>query len=83
MNPTTFTMPMRQGYFGRCFPKICSDSLVRKFMVVPKNRVTLPIGVNMSGTNKLPLLAIGKSKNLRAFKNVRKLPVDYEANKKA
>ena len=49
----------------------------------PKNRITLLVGANMNGTDKLPLLAIGKSKKPRAFKNVRKLPVDYEANKKA
>ena len=48
-----------------------------------KNCITLLVGANMSGTDKLPLLAIGKSKKPRAFKNVRKLPVDYEANKKA
>ena len=34
----------------------------------------------MSGTDKLSLLAIGKWKNPRAVKNVRKLPVDYKAN---
>ena len=28
----------------------------------PKNRITLLVGANMSGTDKLPLLAIGKSK---------------------
>ena len=48
----------------------------------PKNRKTLFVGANMNGTDKLPLLVIGKSKKLRAFKNVRKFPVDYKANKK-
>ena len=32
---------------------------------------------------KLPLLVIGKSKNLYAFKRVKQLPVKYRANKKA
>jgi len=43
------------------------------------------VGANMTGTEKLKLLVIGKSLNPRAFKNVKKesLPVIYEANKKA
>ena len=49
----------------------------------PKKRIMLFVSANMSGTDKLPLLAIGKSKKPRAFKNVRKLPVDYKANIKA
>ena len=48
----------------------------------PKNRITLLVGANMNGTDKLKLLAIGKSKKPWAIKNMRKLPVDYEANKK-
>ncbi|XP_061188445.1 tigger transposable element-derived protein 4-like [Saccostrea echinata] len=38
---------------------------------------------NMDGTDKMPLLVIGKSANPRCFKNVRSLPVEYHANKKA
>uniref|UniRef100_A0A8C4QV77 HTH CENPB-type domain-containing protein n=1 Tax=Eptatretus burgeri TaxID=7764 RepID=A0A8C4QV77_EPTBU len=48
-----------------------------------KIRVTLLVGANMDGTDKLPLYAIGKSKNPRAFKSVKHLPVAYSANKKA
>jgi hypothetical protein len=36
----------------------------------------------MSGTEKLPLLVIGKSAKPRCFKNA-KIPIDYKANKKA
>ncbi|VDO24896.1 unnamed protein product [Heligmosomoides polygyrus] len=36
----------------------------------------------MSGTEKVPLLVIGKSRRPRCFKNVR-LPVDYEGNQRA
>ena len=36
----------------------------------------------MSGTEKLPLLVIGKSAKPRAFKN-KELPVSYKSNKKA
>ncbi|CAB3252374.1 unnamed protein product [Arctia plantaginis] len=39
--------------------------------------------VNMSGTDKLPLLIIGKSKRPRCFKGVKTLPVDYANNTKA
>lgn len=48
-----------------------------------KTRITALVCANMDGSDKLPLLTIGKSKKPRAFKNIRKLPVEYEANKKA
>lgn len=48
----------------------------------PKSRLTVLVGSNMDGSDKLPLLVIGKSKKPRAFKNV-EVPVLYEANKKA
>ena len=47
-----------------------------------KQRITLLVGANMSGSEKLPLLAIGNSKRPRAFKN-KEIPVKYEANSKA
>ncbi|XP_065282735.2 tigger transposable element-derived protein 4-like [Dermacentor albipictus] len=47
-----------------------------------KERLTVLVGSNMSGSEKLPLLVIGKSKNPRCFKGAT-LPVLYEANKKA
>lgn len=37
----------------------------------------------MDGSEKLPLLAIGKFAKPRCFKGVNSLPVDYKANKKA
>ncbi|XP_071497446.1 tigger transposable element-derived protein 4-like [Diadema antillarum] len=48
-----------------------------------KTRVTVLVCANMDGSDKLPLFVIGKSKRPRAFKNVKKLPVAYESNKKA
>lgn len=36
----------------------------------------------MSGTEKLLLLLIGKLKNLRCFKGIKILPVNYQNNKK-
>ena len=50
---------------------------------VPKERVTLLLACNMDGTEKLEPLTIGKSKQPRCFKNVKRLPVAYEANKNA
>lgn len=41
------------------------------------------VGVNMDGTEKLPLLTIGKSAKLRCFKTIKSKPIDYKANKKA
>lgn len=48
-----------------------------------KERITVMIGANMIGTEKLKLLVIGKSKNPRCFKGVKSLEVDYDFNKKA
>ncbi len=45
-----------------------------------KERVTINACANASGTIKLPLLLIGKSKNPRCFKNIKRdqLPLIYE-----
>jgi len=48
-----------------------------------KERVTAAVCANMDGTDKLELLIIGKFQNPRCFKNVKKLPVEYLANRKA
>lgn len=48
---------------------------------IAKERVTLLLACNMNGSEKLEPLTIGKSRNPRCFKNVKRLPVDYEANK--
>ncbi|XP_051170921.1 tigger transposable element-derived protein 6-like [Leptopilina boulardi] len=48
-----------------------------------KERLTVLHCANMTGTNKLPLLIIGKSKKPRCFKGVKTLPVDYNSNSKA
>ncbi len=47
-----------------------------------KQRITLLVGANMSGSEKFPLLVIGTSKRPRAFKN-KEIPVTYKANSKA
>lgn len=48
-----------------------------------KERLTILQCTNMTGTDKLPLLIIGKSKRPRCFKGVNTLPVDYDSNTKA
>ena len=48
-----------------------------------KERISVLVGSNMSGTEKLKLLVIGKSGKPRCFKNVKSLPVHYRHNKKA
>ena len=47
-----------------------------------KERLTVLVTASMAG-EKLPLLVIGKSANPRCFKNIKKLPLPYESNKKA
>ena len=48
-----------------------------------KNRITILLGANMTGTQKLPVFAIGKSQKPRCFRGVNVIPVTYYANKKA
>jgi len=48
-----------------------------------KERLTLLLAVNMTGTDKLKPLLIGKSKKPRCFAGVKSFPVEYTANKKA
>lgn len=50
-----------------------------------KERVTVAVCSNSSGTHKLPLLVIGKSKKPRAFKNINvtSLPVTYKNQRSA
>ncbi|XP_055625048.1 tigger transposable element-derived protein 4-like [Toxorhynchites rutilus septentrionalis] len=47
-----------------------------------KQRLTVMCATNMDGSDKLPLLVIGKSKNPRCFKKKKSLPVIYESNTK-
>ena len=48
-----------------------------------KERLTVLLGANMDGSEKLPILVVGKSKKPRCFQNVKSLPCDYENNKTA
>ena len=48
-----------------------------------KERVTVLVCANMSGSEKLPLLTIGKFKQPRCFRGVSCLPTEYEANSTA
>ena len=48
-----------------------------------KNRTTVLVCSNMTGTEKLPLLVIGRFAKPRCFKNIGTLPVQREANHKA
>ncbi|XP_057657380.1 tigger transposable element-derived protein 4-like [Diorhabda carinulata] len=50
---------------------------------ISKERITVLVAANMSGSEKRKLFVIGKSKNPRCFKNVKNLPVDYYNNQKA
>ncbi|XP_056641291.1 tigger transposable element-derived protein 4-like [Diorhabda sublineata] len=45
-----------------------------------KDRVTVLVAANLTGSVKKKLVVIGKSKNSRCFKNVKNLPVQYEHN---
>ena len=48
-----------------------------------KERITVLCCSNVDGSCKWPLFVIGKLKNPRCFKGLKKLPVNYDANSKA
>jgi hypothetical protein len=48
-----------------------------------KERITILLGANMNGSEKLKPFVIWKSKNPRCFKEVKSIPVTYKANSKA
>jgi hypothetical protein len=73
------------GLFFKCTPnktmmfrnEICSGGKLSK------ERLTILVGANANGTEKLPLMVIGKTMKPRCLKNIKSLPVEYHANKKA
>ena len=73
------------GLFYKCLPsrtlafkgETCSGGKI------PKERITMLVAANMDGSEKLPLLIIGKFEKPRCMKNVKSLPTTYRANKKA
>lgn len=73
------------GLFFKCLPDktlffrgdLCSGG------EMSKDRITVLLCANASGTEKLKPLEIGKSQNPRCLKNVQTFPAHYEANKKA
>lgn len=50
---------------------------------VAKDRITLMVCANASGTHKLPLFAIGKSAKPRCFKHIQAIPIKYTGQKSA
>ena len=48
-----------------------------------KDRITVMVACNMTGTDRRRLLVIGKSRNPRCFRGVENLPVTYRNNKNA
>ena len=72
------------GLFYRCLPDKTHVFKNEKCAggKLSKERLAILVTASMTG-EKLPPLVIGKSANPRCFKNVKNLPVPYEANSKA
>ena len=73
------------GFFYKCLPGksfILQGDNCKKGKY-SKERITIMLCTNMSGTEKIRPLVIGKSGRPHCFKNVKSLPVDYEFNRKA
>lgn len=73
------------GMFWRATPTTTLELKGKKCYggKLSKERITLLVAANADGTEKLPLLSIGKFKNPRCFKNIKQKPLDYEHNTKA
>jgi hypothetical protein len=54
-----------------------------KGIKVNKERITVLVCTNLDGTEKLPLLVIGKSKQPQCFTNTKLLPCTYHHKKTA
>lgn len=83
MMQRTYLMQMKHDCSLSCFLTGLTHSKPIIVKVEREEWITLMIAANMNGTEKLPLLAIGKSARPRCLKNVRNLPVKYKFNKKA
>ena len=73
------------GLFYRCLPN-CTLTFKGEAChggKLSKERLTLLLGANMDGSDKLEPLVIGKSANPRCFRGIRSVPLPYEANKSA
>jgi len=63
---------------------ILRSRLYRTDVSVPATAsITVAVCANMDGSDKMQLLVIGKFQNPRCFKNVKSLPMQYFANRKA
>ncbi|XP_042913329.1 tigger transposable element-derived protein 4-like, partial [Parasteatoda tepidariorum] len=72
------------GLFFECMP--CKAIMFRSEKCsggkLSKEWLTILVGTNANGTEKLPLMVIGKAKKPRCSKNVKSLSVEYHANPK-
>ncbi|XP_026806961.1 tigger transposable element-derived protein 4-like [Rhopalosiphum maidis] len=76
------------GLFYKCLPADSTQQLSYSGVDCrdgkrSKERVTVLLCTNMSGTEKVKPLLIGKCIKPRCFKGVKSLPVDYESNPKS
>ncbi|XP_005089664.2 tigger transposable element-derived protein 6 [Aplysia californica] len=73
------------GLFYKCLPTrtLAENGESTSGVHTPKDRLTLLLAANMTGTEKLPLLTIGKSVNPRCLRNVRTRPTLCQWNRKA
>lgn len=73
------------GLFYKCLPNksLTFQGQTCSGQKAPKERVSLLCATNMDGSEKLPLLMIGKFSQPRCFKGINTLPVTYRHNKKA
>ena len=84
-NPCDIYNADETGLFYKCLP---SRTLAFKGQTysggkLSKDRITLLVAANMDGSDKLPLLTIGKFEKRRCMKNIKSLPTSYKWNSKS
>ncbi|GFT01749.1 tigger transposable element-derived protein 4 [Trichonephila clavipes] len=75
----------KTGLFYRCLPNstLSFEEQSCSGEKPSKERITVLVGCNSDGSEKLPLFVIGKRLKSQSFRNVRTLPVEYTANVEA
>ncbi|ELT90244.1 hypothetical protein CAPTEDRAFT_28290, partial [Capitella teleta] len=68
------------GIYFRALP---DGTLAERAEKKARDRITALVANNMDGSDKQPLLIIGKSLNLRCFRGIAHKPLPYKANKNA
>ncbi|GFR94207.1 tigger transposable element-derived protein 4 [Elysia marginata] len=83
-DPNDIFIAHETGLFFRCLPESMLPLNGERCLTgrLPKDRLTVMLICNMTGTEKLPLLVVGRYARPKSLKYVQTLPTEYVSNKK-